>query len=202
MGIMGASSRTIHTYILSVDWLLVLASRDDDDVSTVGGTHHSILGTLDALVNDLPPGALQRTDKVAVVRAIAYDLLERQVAVGEDGLLQAGALGRGGDGGQVVDGGRRGIAVGAAAVRRAVAGAGIARGRGAALEVATLLRDERRLVEAPGGAEGVSGLETAQGAVRPRRRGRLQVGYMMGGGDGRGRLLLDRGRRGGGRCWG
>lgn len=43
--------------------------------------HHSILGCLDALINDLPPRALQSAQKVAIVGALADDLLQRQVAM-------------------------------------------------------------------------------------------------------------------------
>lgn len=77
--------------------------------------YHSILGALDALVDDFPPRTLERANVIPVVGPVAQHLLQGQVAVREDGLLAAGALGSR-DGVHLVDHGGRRIAVGAGAV--------------------------------------------------------------------------------------
>lgn len=82
-------------------------------------SHHSVLGALDTLIDNLPPCALQSTNIVAVRRSVAENLLQREVAMRKNGLLYTCALGRR-NGIHLVNQWRRGIAVGPAAGRRRV----------------------------------------------------------------------------------
>lgn len=154
-----------------------------------GKPHHSILGALDTSINDLPARTLQGSQEVAVCRPLADDLLQRQVAVREDGLLCTSAL-AGGDNVHLVDKRRRRITICAAARGRAVdwgSGGESARAwrstsrRDIVLLLAlALLRDERgRVVGA--GAESMGGLEATEGAMRARRRRGLEFGDERGG---------------------
>lgn len=53
---------------------------------------HAVVGTLDALVYDLPPCTLQRAHVVIVGGTVADDLIEGEVSVREDGFADTGAF--------------------------------------------------------------------------------------------------------------
>lgn len=113
-------------------------------------TYHAILCALDSLVNNLPARALQGAQIVAVVRPLADNLLQRQVAMGEDGLAHARAF-AGRDHVHLVHKRRRRVAICAPSLRRPAYSSSSSSSslipcrRHIVLLAQALLRDERRL---------------------------------------------------------